>query len=160
METYANGRIATRRRAANGEDDGGIIVLTLVANKADEAETHKVGSHLCCFLTTDDGGKIAEPLEGGESGKAVTMNDGLILSRGGGLPVCNIHELDALGPFVVSGCSIQVLADLWGIVGQAADEATKEGGDDGLRDDDLIIDGATFEMKEFHAYGLCSEDMG
>jgi hypothetical protein len=48
---------------------------------------------------------------------------------------------------------------LWGIVGLAADEATKEGGDDGLGDDDLIIDGSTFEMKEFHAYGLCSKDM-
>jgi hypothetical protein len=33
---------------------------------------------------------------------------------------------------------------LWGIVGLAADEATEEGGDDGLGNDDLVIDGATF----------------
>ena len=48
---------------------------------------------------------------------------------------------------------------LWGIVGLAADEAAEEGGDDGLGNDDLVIDRATFEVKEFHAYGLCGKDV-
>ena len=72
--TYANRRISTRRRTTDGEDDGGVIVLPLVADKGNEAETNKLRSHLCGFFTTDDGGKITEPLEGGEGGKAVTMS--------------------------------------------------------------------------------------
>jgi hypothetical protein len=52
--------------------------------------------------------------------------------------------LDTLGSFVISGCGIEDLCCLWGIVGLAADEATEEGGDDGLGNDDLVIDGATF----------------
>jgi hypothetical protein len=71
--TYTNGRISTRCRTTNGEDDGGIIVLALVADKGNEAKTNKLRCHLCSFFTTDDGGKIAEPLEGGEGGKTVLV---------------------------------------------------------------------------------------
>ena len=80
-QTYADRGIATRRRTTNGENDSGIVVLALVANKGDEAETNKLRSHLRGFLTTDYGGKIAEPLEGSESGKAVALGDGMGLSR-------------------------------------------------------------------------------
>ena len=73
--TYAHGRISTRCRTTNGEDDGGIIVLALVADKSNEAKTNKLGCHLCSFFTSDDGGKIAEPLEGGEGRKTVAMSD-------------------------------------------------------------------------------------
>ena len=76
-ETYANRGIATRRRTTNGENDGGIVVLAPVADKGDEAETNKLRSHLRGFLATDDGGKIAEPLEGGEGGKTVALGDGM-----------------------------------------------------------------------------------
>jgi len=58
---------------------------------------------------------------------------------------------------VISGCGIEGLCCV--IVGLAADEATEEGGDDGLGDDKFIIDRATFEMEELHAYGLCRNDM-
>jgi hypothetical protein len=158
--TYTNGRISTRRRTTDGEDDGRIIVLALIADKGNEAKTNKLRSHLCSFFTTDDGGKIAEPLEGGEGGKAVAMSHQLRLSGTRRLAICHVHDLDTLGPFVVSGCGIEGLCRLWGIVGLAADETTEEGGDDGLGDDNLVIDGATFEMKELHAYGLCRKDMG
>ncbi len=60
---------------------------------------------------------------------------------------------------MISGCGIEGLCCLWGIVGLAADEATEEGSDDGLRDNNFIIDGATLEMEELHAYGLCGKDM-
>ncbi len=73
MPTYTNGRISSRCRTTNGEDDGRIIVLALVADKSNEAETNKLRCHLCGFFTTDDGRKIAEPLEGSEGGKAVAM---------------------------------------------------------------------------------------
>ncbi len=69
MPTYTNGRISSKCRTTNGEDDGGIIVLALVADKGNEAETNKLRCHLCSFSTTD-GGKIAEPLRG----KAVPMS--------------------------------------------------------------------------------------
>ena len=72
--THTNGRISTWCRPTNGEDDGGIVVLPLVADKGNEAKTNKLRSHLGGFFTTDDGGKIAEPLEGGEGGKAVSMS--------------------------------------------------------------------------------------
>ena len=61
---------------------------------------------------------------------------------------------------MVSRRGIEVLYRLCRIVGLTADETTEEGGNDGLRDDDLVIDGATFEMKELHAYGLRRKDMG
>jgi hypothetical protein len=72
--TYTNGRISTRCGTTNGEDDGGIIVLALVADEGNEAETNKLRCHLCSFFTTDDGGKIAEPLEGGKGGETVAMS--------------------------------------------------------------------------------------
>ena len=61
---------------------------------------------------------------------------------------------------MISGCGIEGLCCLRGIVGLATDEATEEGCDDGLGNDDLVIDGATFEMEELHAYGLGRKDMG
>ena len=61
---------------------------------------------------------------------------------------------------MVSGCGFECRCRWCRIVGLAADEATEEGGDNGLGDDDLVIDGATFEMKELHAYGLRRKDMG
>ena len=71
--TYTNRRSATRRRTTNGEDDGGITVFALVADMGNEAKTNKLHCHLCSFFTTDDGGKIAEPLEGGKGGKTVLV---------------------------------------------------------------------------------------
>ena len=76
------------------------------------------------------------------------------------LAICHFHDLDTLGPFVISSCGIECLCRLWGIVGLAADETTEEGSDDGLGDDNLVIDGATFEMEELHAYRLGRKDMG
>src|SRR5579859_5795103 len=107
MITYANGRIASWGRTADGKDDGGVIVLALVADESDKTKTDKLSSHLGRFLTTDNGGKIAEPLEGSKCGKAVAMRDGS--SRAGGLAICDIHELYALCTLVVCGCEIEVL---------------------------------------------------
>jgi len=61
-EMYADRGIATRHRAMNGENDGGIVVLLLVANKGHKAETDKLRSNLHGFLATDDRGEITEPL--------------------------------------------------------------------------------------------------
>jgi hypothetical protein len=47
---------------------------------------------------------------------------------------------------MISGCGIEGLWCLWEIVGFAANEATEEGSDDGLGNNDLVIDGATFEI--------------
>ena len=140
-QAYADRRVSTRGRAANGKNDGRIVVLALIAHESDEAETDKLRSHLRGLFASDDGGKITEPLEGCEGGKAVALGDGLRPSRSGRLAICNVHELDAPGALVISGCGIGVLAcRLLGVVCLAADEATKKGGDDGLGDDDLVID--------------------
>lgn len=124
-DTYADRGIATRRGATNGENDGGIVVLPLVANKGDKAKTDKLRSHLRGFFATDDRCEITEPLECSESGKTVTMIDGLRSSRTGGLAISKVVELDALCTFVISGCRIDVLARRLGIVCLAADEATE-----------------------------------
>lgn len=76
------------------------------------------------------------------------------------MAISPVPELDTSRSFVISGCRIKGLCCLWWIVGLAADEVAEEGGGDGLGDDDLIIDGATLEMEEFHACGLGREDMG
>ncbi len=67
MPTYTNERVSSRCRTTNGENDGGIIVLAPVTDKGNEAETNNMRCHLCGFFTTDDGGKITEPLEGGKA---------------------------------------------------------------------------------------------
>ena len=124
-ETYADRGISTRRGTTNGENDGGIVVLPLVANKCDKAETDKLRGHLRGFLTTDDRGEITEPLERCEGGKAVTIIDELRPSRTGRLTICRVVELDALCTFVIGGCGIDVLACRLRIVCLAADEATE-----------------------------------
>ncbi len=58
---------------------------------------------------------------------------------------------------MISGRRVEGLCCV--LVGLAADEATEEGGDDGLRDDKFIIDRAAFETEELHTYGLCRKDM-
>ena len=58
-DTYANGRVPSWGRPSDSEDDGGIVVLSLVTDQCDEAESDKLGGHLGGLLTTDDGGEVA-----------------------------------------------------------------------------------------------------
>ena len=48
---------------------------------------------------------------------------------------------------------------IWRVVGLTADETAEEGGDDGLRDDDLVVDRSSLKVEKFHANRLGLKDV-
>ena len=46
-----------------------------------------------------------------------------------------------------------------GVVRLAANEATEEGSDDGLGNDDLVVNWSPFKIEQLHAYWLCLKDV-
>lgn len=49
---------------------------------------------------------------------------------------------------------------VWGIVRLTAKESAEEGGDDGLGDDDLVVNRTSLEMEQLHADWLGGKDVG
>ena len=47
----------------------------------------------------------------------------------------------------------------WGVVRLTANEAAEEGGDDGLGNDDLVVNRSPLEMEKLHANRLSLEDV-
>ena len=157
-KTCVNRRITARSRAAYGEDDGRVVVLPLVTDESDEAETNKLRSHLSSFLPSHDRGEIAEPLQSTDRSKAVFVYDSTASNRWL-RSFLNIHQLCAFCTFMVLGKSIGGIRTGRRVIWLATDEAAEEDGDDGLRDDDLVVGSSTFEMEKLDADGLGSEDV-
>jgi hypothetical protein len=53
----------------------------------------------------------------------------------------------------------QETGSFWGIVRLTANEAAEESGDDGLRDDDLVVNRSPLKMEKLHADRLGLEDV-
>ena len=139
MQTHTNGRVTAGSRTSNGENDGRIVVLPLVADQSDEAKANKLCCHLCGFLSPYNGRKVAKPLERRDGGKTIFVYDSLFAQE----RLCfflYVHELHAFGSLVVLLKSVlRCDGILRRVVGLASDETTKEGSDYGLRDNDLVI---------------------
>ena len=156
--TYTNRRPG-RGGTTDGENDRRVVVLALIADEGDKAETNKLCGHLRSFLPTNDRCKVAEPFKGGYGGKTVLL-DGCSRTTDYWLRTLgDVHESEAFRTFLVCPVRVKRLEVLRGVVWLTTDETAEEGGDDGLRNDDLVINRPPFKMEKFHANRLCLEDV-
>ena len=140
MKAYSN-RGTRRGRTTDGKNDGRVVVLALIADEGDKAETDKLSSHLRSFLPTDDGCEITEPLKCSHGGKTVLLDGCCRAAHDGLCSLGDVHESETLGALLISLKRFDGLGlgALRGIVRLATNEAAEEGGDDGLRNDDLVV---------------------
>ena len=91
MTTYPN-RGTGRGGTTHGEDDRRVVILALIANQGDKAETDELGSHLGSFLPTNDRRKITEPLERSHGGETVFLDGGGGTTHDGLYALSDVHE--------------------------------------------------------------------
>lgn len=139
VKAYPN-RGTGRGGTTDGEDDRRVVVLTLIANEGDKAKAHELSSHLRSFLPTNDRRKIAEPLECSHGGKTVFLDRCSRATHDGLVTLGDVHESESLGALLVCLVRVERLEVVWWVVRLATDEAAEEGGNNGLRDDDLVVD--------------------
>jgi len=89
----------------------------------------------------------------------------VFLDRGGGTThdglcaLVDVYESETLGTFMVCLIGAERLEVVWGIVRLTTNETAEEGGDDGLRDNDLVVNRSPLKVEELHANRLGLEDM-
>jgi len=71
----------------------------------------------------------------------------------------DVHESETLGTFLVCRVGTKRLEVIWGVIRLTANETAEESGDDGLRDDDLVVNRSPLKVEELHANRLGLEDM-
>lgn len=116
-----------------------------------------MGCHLGSFVSSNDGREVAKPLQSGNSSEAVGQILKWTFAHHLRRTVHDIHEWNALGAFVIL-CR-WVLEHLFGHVVRApSSESAEQRGNHGLRNDDLVVGTASFEVEELQADRLAGED--
>ena len=138
VKTYPN-RGAGWGGTTDGKDNRRVVILTLITDESDKTESEKLSSHLRSLLPTNNRCKVAEPLERGDSGKTVFLDGGGGASHDRLCAFGDVHESETLGALCVCLVGVERVEVVWGIVRLTTNETAEEGGDDGLGDDDLVV---------------------
>src|ERR1700733_8546782 len=117
-------------------------------------------AHLRSLVSTDNGGKIAEPLERGESGECVaerlegTSANHLLLS------FLNVLQRDTIRALVIFLRGIKRgFGGIDNVIGGTTSKATEDCEDDVFRNDDIVVGKSPLEVEELHADRLSCKDV-